>query len=241
MLLTAFVDKFEEKFGRVNMVYIIHLPRHLVKIVRQNGPLHAYSAYCMESNIGYIVSTINGTSDVLKQCSERYILLKEIHNHISNDGVIKDFYNAIRPPVISDKLSKNPYLTPQHLGIIESELGNDCILHEYDRLMINGDLYCPESKDRQIKSNDSFVVINDHVFGMVVSIFESKNNGTMVLLRNDFLTDDWSISGSVKFLRRYSKPQYTLISINNISRKPILIQFMGCDAYILMPNSYEVD
>lgn len=72
--LLLFVQKFEILYGIENMVYNVHLLKHLQESVKNCGPLWAYSNFCFESNNGVLSSYVNGTTDVEKQIIWKYLL-----------------------------------------------------------------------------------------------------------------------------------------------------------------------
>lgn len=70
--LRKFVVDFQKYYGEENMVYNVHLLEHIPKCVTDCGPLWGYSNFNFESNNGFLVKHVNGTTDVEKQISSKY-------------------------------------------------------------------------------------------------------------------------------------------------------------------------
>lgn len=81
-LLKSFVEEYESLYGKENMVFNIHLLLHLVKCVRLNGPLFAYSNYHTEDLLGHLVDFVHGPTDVLSQITDRYLLETNLNRYL---------------------------------------------------------------------------------------------------------------------------------------------------------------
>lgn len=123
-LLSTFVNEFEILYGQQNMVFNVHLLIHTAKCVKLNGPLFTYSNYSTEDNLAHIVDFIKGTTDVLLQIADRYMLERNLFRHLQSSRRASNF---------------NEQLKCKHFSVT-SKLGN-CILvgkgHVIDRASIN--------------------------------------------------------------------------------------------------------
>lgn len=63
-LLNSIVDEFEILYGESNMVFNVHLLRHLADCEEAIDPLSCYSTYVFEDFIGHLISLHKGTTDV---------------------------------------------------------------------------------------------------------------------------------------------------------------------------------
>lgn len=78
MLLMNFVNRFQQLYGDINMVYNVHLLTHLGKIVSLWGPLWAYSAFTFETGNGTLLNLVKGTRGVTTQIVEKYLSYKSV-------------------------------------------------------------------------------------------------------------------------------------------------------------------
>lgn len=95
VLLSSFVEQFEELYGEKNMVHNVHLLTHLPECVRLNGPLYTYSNYCFEDHIGHLVSLKKGTTDVATQICQKYILEKNLFHYAHHSPTVHKFIENI--------------------------------------------------------------------------------------------------------------------------------------------------
>ena len=64
------------------MVFNINLCLHAVEIVRQTGPYWATSAYHFDSNKGYLLKLVQGTTYAARQIAEKYCKTRSIPSYI---------------------------------------------------------------------------------------------------------------------------------------------------------------
>lgn len=83
--LTMFVNDFQTYFGKKHMVMNIHLLSHIVQCVESLGPLWSQSTFAFERNNECLLKFVNGTTDVLEQISNEYIISKNIQE--SNEPI----------------------------------------------------------------------------------------------------------------------------------------------------------
>lgn len=86
------MDSFEFLYGQSNMMFNVHLLKHLADCVRSIGPLHTYSNYNFEDHIGHLVALQNGTTDVVSQVCEKYLMEKNILNHLGKSTIFREYY-----------------------------------------------------------------------------------------------------------------------------------------------------
>lgn len=166
--LNIFVEEFELLFGRDNMVMNIHLITHIVDSVKHLGPLWAQSAFGFERNNGCLLKLINGTSDVLEQISNKYIIQKFLQKSILHKNERTVF------------LGRYEYISEESMTVYDNE-SDKCIRLEntefpvYKRIEINGTVYTSLLYDRPKKTADYFVGLKNGVIG-IVKYFVCTNN-----------------------------------------------------------------
>lgn len=83
-LLNDFVFQFEEKYGKGNMTYNVHLLKHVGKHASLWGPLWAYSAFVFESGNKTLLQLIKGTTNVGSQIVTKYLRYSSIPRLLEN-------------------------------------------------------------------------------------------------------------------------------------------------------------
>lgn len=72
--LNQYVRDFQNLYTNVNVTMNVHMLRHVIKNVKDLGPLWAYSTFGFESNNGQLKRYVKGTSKVILQVVQKYVL-----------------------------------------------------------------------------------------------------------------------------------------------------------------------
>lgn len=76
-MLKEFANEFEEIYGSGAVTMNIHLLIHFKDMVENCGPLWCYSMFGFENNIGRLKKLVCGTTDVLIQIGNKYVVQAE--------------------------------------------------------------------------------------------------------------------------------------------------------------------
>lgn len=243
LLITSFVRDFERLYGKINMVFNIHLLLHIPTCVKQNGPLCMYTAYNMEDNIGHLVSMVHGTTDPLKQCSQRYLLERKLKQQIQTSEIAKAYYNQIQNPFKKQsKMLKKSHLNEAERAFIQGEIGSHHII-EYEYIYINGDFYNieqPFGQRAERKTNDSFLITKDGNFGKIISIFSLPNNSYYILLQCKYRHKKHNqTSKYIHFIKTISRSIYKIVNLTDVGKKSIFMENEDNISYSVFPNTLE--
>lgn len=239
--LNSFVDDFEDHFGTINMVFNVHLFRHIGKSVQMNGPLQTHSAYCMESNIGHIKKTVHGTTDVIKQCAEKYLLEREVSAKLELSERAKNYYAKIKPAMNRCKILRPSSESADEL--LQGWVHKDEIKYEYESIVIRGDFYSVNNRrlKKNIKTDDSFVVLETGELGIIQAIFTLQNDTMKILLSLDFVACENNVCNTVKFMKKNPNSTHKLIEPVDFGKKSIFIKYDDKFSYSTLPNMCERD
>lgn len=224
------------------MVFNIHMLQHIAVCVQKNGPLCCYTAYNMEDNIGHLVSTIHGTNDVIKQCTQKYILEKNLHVQLENSEIARNYYEKIESKRYSNRPMTKSKLTMDEKFLIQNTIEHAPI-DEFQSIWIGKDLYRAEEREDVVhkrKTYDSFVQTGCGILGTIKSIFKTNCNSTYMLIRQDYRLTNDNICDSIKSLEVNLRPELHVVKTDNI-KKAVLIKFSNTLAFSVLPNNIEPD
>lgn len=94
--LSNFIRDFRNYYGVEEMTYNVHLTSHLVKSVRETGPLWTSSNYHFENNNGILAAFVHGTTDPIKQVYTKYLLKKLALRGESTTEKCKEYDNKMK-------------------------------------------------------------------------------------------------------------------------------------------------
>lgn len=241
LLLREFVFEFEQLYGQHNMVFNVHLLGHIATCVQKTGPLCMYSAYSMEDNIGHLVSMVHGTTDVLKQCSQRYLLEQNLKRKIKCSDKAMEYYEKIQNHVRPNKELKCTLLSEEEETFIHLQLGS-MNFAEFEDICFNGDFYRTQQCEQKYggrKTNDSFLVTNDGRFGSIRSIFVDPDDIYYLLIRVEHCLKINTLIKSIHYLKTKQRSTLELVRVENIGKKAIFVQYSNFLAFSTCPNRYE--
>lgn len=253
-MLKSFVDEFEELYGESNMVYNVHQLRHISECVKRNGPLFAYSNYCMEDNIGHLVSHVKGTTDVLSQISTRYILEKNLHIHLEKTPTARKYYEQIESklsfPIVKKvdeslvigKARSTSNLSEDELSFIRTSLSlrADDEIFEYNALLFKNKIFYQTHENSFSKrTNDSFIYnANSKRYADIKSIFCIREKlYFFVSEKYEFVRND--SSRFIKILKELRTYEQNIMDSTLVGPKYVLVKFHDTIACSAFPNMFE--
>lgn len=252
-LLNSFVDDFEILYGETHMVYNVHLLKHLSSCVKFIGPLYCYSNYNFEDHIGHLIDLHKGTTDVVNQISEKYLLEKSIHCHMGRSSIFRDFYEHIynrnryhKIRKIDDSLliGNVKYRLTEHeklLIIDKLNLNSSDEIEEYDSMLFKNRVYYEiECRTSHKLTNDSFIFNTENSrFATIESIFLIGEK-IYILVNEQFeeLSNDNKCKTNI-FLKKLDFCRKNVYEAKIIGNKYALIQFDETIACSPFPNMIE--
>lgn len=188
--MSSFTSDFENNFGESNMVFNVHLLDHICECVEKNGSLCCYSTYNMEDNIGHLTSFVHGTTDVLQQICNKYVLEKNLIPHIQKSEKVSEFMKTIDTHRFASTQTINghtlvgngfPLKNRAHFEIIKNyfQLDSDIDIVEFRAILLGKKVYYESNIEINAKKRtcDSFVSNElGSKFADLVSIFSISEN-----------------------------------------------------------------
>lgn len=252
-MLLSFVDEFEILYGEANMVYNVHQLRHLADCVELNGPLFAYSNYCMEDNIGHIVSLVKGKTDVVSQLWSKYLLEKNLMIHLGKSERANEYYNSIESRLsfavakrrsgclVIGKPITNSNLDETDMSFVRNslELTQDDEIFEYKSTLLNTKIFYETIENSMKKrTNDSFIYNTEtNKFSEIETIFVAKEQ--LYFFVNEKFRIENTECKYVKFLARTEQPEKKIIKPESIGQKHAFINLGSIISCSPFPNLYE--
>lgn len=239
ILLNTFEYEFEELYGGINMVFNVHLTKHISECVLRNGPLCCYSNYNMEDSIGHLVSSIHGTTDVVMQCTRKYLLEKNLKLKLENSIVAQDFYTKIVDVRRNNKSLRESHLSRDDIDFVLNTI-QTAPVEEFSSVWINKDFYRVETNANisKAKTYDSFIVTNGGIVGTIKSIFKTNCNTMYILFRENYYVKHDDICDSIKSLELNLNTVYRIAKADDIL-KAVFIKFADTLAFSTFPNNCE--
>lgn len=145
----------------------------------------------MEDNIGHLVSFVNGTTDVLEQCMQKYLLEKNLYIQLKKSSIASDFYQRIQSKlkfskselisnvlVVGEKFNNLSFKSDEKAFIKAAlKLESEKNIYEYGSVIISKKLFYESKQNNLIyrkRTNDFFVCTsfdNAEIIGEIISIF----------------------------------------------------------------------
>lgn len=254
-LLTLFVHKFEDLYGESNMVFNVHLLKHLPDCVRSIGPLHTYSNYSFEDHIGHLVRLQHGTTDVASQVSEKYLMEKNMYNYGHQSTIFREFYDEISSKkkfsicrkiaghAMIRKANKQSTLTVEDKNIILNSvnLPSNYDIEEYDAMLLDGKVYYEINSNSKKKTYDSLLYnLDNKQFGEIDAIISIDEN-VYILINEKF-----EVSNEENFtcksnicLKEIDSIIKKLLSPNLVGPKFAMVKFDNIITCSKFPNMCE--
>lgn len=254
--LQKFVLEFENLYGSKCMNFNVHLMSHISDCVENCGPLWAYSNFPFESNNGYLKKFINGTTDVLQQMVSKYTFNKLSENTNNIPKNVVEFISKIklnRHVKKIDKVNDNLVFlgTPKRYSRDENcslmnELNlmlEESYIMSYQKVILNGSLYCTVEYSEKIKSNDSIIILCDGSFGKIHKIIRYYHECSFIVnlcfkkMFGDVASD---LCSQLIFVEKIDT-HLVVVKSCNILKKGILIETNNCIFISSFPNKIECE
>lgn len=234
------------------MVYNVHQLTHLTDCVRLNGPLFTYSNYCMEDNIGHLVSLIKGTTDVTTQITTKYLLEKNMLFHLNQYPRASIFYDKIESKLsfaTSKKVNGTLVIGREVLELCREDrsfitdiLGfpKDKMISEYRAVLLNCCVFYETfSNSVNKRTNDSIIFnIDNQKYAEIKSIF-IVDDQLYFLVYEKFANINNTDSKYTKFLNEIRQFEKRIIYPTSIGIKCALVNFDDHISCTPFPNLIE--
>jgi hypothetical protein len=250
-LIKEFVTEFEFLYGKIKMVYNIHLLTHLPNSVRNCGPLWATSNFHFENMNGILINYVNGTTDVLKQIASKYALSKLIeYNENSQSDIVSNFSKKIKNRKSAVHCKKTDifcllgnYIPEDYdtqnipnVNLIENVLYYKKVI--YEKNIFHTLDYC-----KPFKTNDSIIELIDGTLGAIKLILTISNE--CYILVNIFKMSDMgnNLENFCSHLKLIENQENAvkLVPLTFIKQKCLLIDTGVSKMVSFFPNRYEKD
>ena len=255
--LDNFTVGYQRLYGLENVTYNLHLCRHLMDMVIQQGPLWCYSNFIFESGNGYLVSLIRGTKSIINEIANKHTTILTVSKFITENTISPDalkFCSDVMQCNYSKKQKEiDNVLTTGSLSVAEIseeecvllELKNvnisDCKVQYYNRVIRKGIVYCSKSYCTGKVYDDSCVLLEDGSYAVIDKIVKSSANELLCLIKPIRIAQGSHIIPSIKTCCYdvFDAPRVVLFS--DISRKCLFITFRDKSFVCHIPNFYERD
>lgn len=252
--LHSFVDEFEMLYGESNMVFNVHLLRHLADCVKFIGPLPCYSNYHFEDQIGHLISLHKGTTDITTQICEKYLLEKNLFHHLCKSSIACDFYEEINRRysyAVCRKVAgslmigngKNNLTEEEKICIIAAlNIPEDTYIEKYDAMLLNRQFfYESESRSLQKHTNDSFIFNAQIKRFARVKCFVVIAENVYIIANEKFeqIFDGTNTCQSSITLKELDLSRKKIWNIESIGPKFVFVKFDNIISCSKFPNTYE--
>ncbi|KAM7286328.1 uncharacterized protein ISCGN_033212 [Ixodes scapularis] len=186
-LLTAFVGRVETLYEVAAMTFDMHLLLHLGNCVRSLGPLWAHSAFVFEGGNGKLVNLVSAAEGLPQQVVERVVMAQELElllsmHQLSNrkERVCQGFLsympiqNVFRVDDITMLGCERPATvsTSERVALREHCGASVDMATEYQRCVVNSQVYHSTAYTRAIKSDTTVGSTHDGSYFKITKILE---------------------------------------------------------------------
>lgn len=246
--IKEFVKNFEKLYGEQNMMYNVHLLEHLSECVKSCGPLWAYSNFNFESNNGWLVQNVKGTTDVEKQLATRYFYYDVLEDLKDDYDYARNYIEEIRSGRIknSEKFGSITLLgNPQKLNLNSDEqhIVQKKWIWDYKKFFFSHDVFYSTayraSTDREIQTNDTVVILKNGSIGQITRIYIHDEVVYVVL-------EKFSVEPISSFPRHIKKVSVNSRNLESVRADEIVDKMVfistAKDSYVShLPNRIECD
>lgn len=249
-LLTSFSNNFEILYGESNVVFNIHLARHLVDCVKFLGPLFTYSNYCFEDQIGHLISLQKGTTDVATQICGKYLIGKNLVQILPNSRIASNFFNEISSKhkfpishnVDGSVVIGKPRDVCENLPLIFGTLNleDDVQVSEYSSVLFNSNIFYEIVNRGNKRTDDSFIFnVESGKFGIIESILVIENKIYFLVIEKFEKIQNQNQLMSIVYLRETEQSHRKIIETICVGPKFAFIKFDDIIACSEFPNMFE--
>lgn len=243
--LSKFTRDYQSFYGVTEMTYNIHLVGHLIKSVRETGPLWTSSNYHFENNNGILAAYVHGTTDPIKQIFTKYSLKKYVLHDENTTDACKNYMKIINQRNKIRSCLELQYCTlfneiPSLITERESALLGDNIeeFRFFKKIIYKNEIFTIHQP--KIATNDSTLHFTNGNFGVIQRIVLVDNLHVKLIVQvlelvdmplNNFLPGH---SASVNF-----GSSLIIEDLENVINKCVLIKKNGFYCVSILPNKYE--
>lgn len=228
------------------MTYNVHLLLHYVECVRWCGPLWCYSLFHFEGNNGKICRNINGTTDVLSQVTEKYLLehsLFQIHKKTSLIETYELLLYSRRWNIVSNH--NKVHYSNIHEDILKYIEDNDYPLSKvnfYHKTVHKNDVFTTAERCKNLLTDDSAVELLDGRFGIIKTLFEI-NTKQFAAIEIQFRKENTptTLCRHIFEKQNVQNKSLEIIELNIIKNKCVHLLIDSNNFFIIPPNRYEKD
>lgn len=241
-------------YGEANMVFNVHILKHLADCVKFIGPLPCYSNYHFEDHIGHLISLHKGTTDSATQICEKYLLEKNLFYFLDKSSIAREFYEEIDSKHLFSVCRKvagslmigngDEKLTEDEKICVTSSLDipDGTQIEKYDAMLLNSKVfYESERHSLQKRSNDSFIFnAQSKCFAVIECIVVVNEN--VFIVANEKFEQIFDVANTCEFsipLKELDLSRKTIWKFESIGPKFSLIKFDDTIACAKFPNMYE--
>lgn len=229
-LLVEFHVRAEHLYDKVCMTFYVHQLLHIVKSVRQWGPLWAHSAYPFEAGNGKLKSVVKSVKGVPHQICRTLQIENVVDNllQVTTEEGARD-YCACLDTVVTQKTNAVegvrffgrgvPYCPPENYVNLENSV-------QYARMRTKGMVFTTRKYAVGKKTNSSAVQLADGSYAVIEKIIcQSNIRGYVVVKRLKCTPVKNSLVTMTHLLRVVKEAAtYDLLPISEISNISVLIQ-----------------
>lgn len=265
LMLKDFCKLLPELYGQKNCTHNIHLLMHLSKYVKLWGPLWTHSSFPYENKNGLLKRDFHGTNNVIKQLffnvdvkMTLQLLIPQLQ--LSNNDVVmkylSDEHCFPNMTYISDDIYAIGQVSAMTLTEEQQYLLNCELIQGFCRLYKQGTLYYATSHDHDGKRNNTFCKYlegGSFHFGQIYLFVLSPRQCALIykiIINNETLMQQ---AGNFERLDLYQQndllknfilpvtitEQLTIVPVDNILNKAVLIDVPPKKYLSPMPNNYE--
>lgn len=249
-LLVKFVFKYEKLYGEQYMFYNVHLLLHLTENVKNWGPLWVISTFPFENENKLLLQKKKCNYRIAQQIVNKLLLYQQVpllYNGKCISPRIQEFFDANLNNKRLQKVTKIEDCTLLGLGkkyrLKENEIMclreifdvtklREC--YRYMKFIYKGCRYSSCSYVKSKRNNDSIIVTNYSVFGLIRNICKIKYVDTdiVIIFMNVLNVRDECFNAKVNHLKIVNGQlsDFTFIRCNDISR-PSLLMHCGDQFY----------
>ena len=262
-LLKEYVDEFQELYGPIHMTLNVQLMKHVVKAVRDLGPLGPVSNFSFESGNGRLASLVQGAKGVVSQICRKYLGMLTVCDFIDEHTVSNDVFNFCNSIMnypylkntvkIDDEIrslgfesvfepndeERRAMFSSGFLDLLENLTGLVC----YNRVMYKGTVYYCKAYTKPEVFDDTCVKLIDSSYALVEKFIRPQGNlsmyGIVRIIRVSQVDEKLAAlitTGAYHFLG-----DLKVIDIKEILCKCACMQLDNGNFVCELPNDFERD
>lgn len=191
-LLLEFHVKTEDLYGKEAMTYNLHQLNHIVKSVRQWGPLWAHSAFPFEAGNGSLKATVKSMNGIPHQIC-RMLQMEDVVEEMGDLVVspkVEKYCSSLDKPVTMRTVSVSgdirlfgrgiPYTPDSHIH--NSDQLPPCV-QQYSRMVKKGTVFTDRSYAAGKKSDSSCVLLACGSYAILEKVLCGNSGEAFVLVR----------------------------------------------------------